>query len=238
MSKVQIIRRSAVRNTVLVWLLATLAIVIAGVRLKYYSMPDFWVNIVAGIHTGLFDVLLIGIFVLWLNQRDESQLETRMEIKRNREELDFWRSDGSIVATKRNMVSIKHLNEFGVYEMNLSDCALYGQDLSEAILTASNMEGMTAWDANFASADLRRVKLNKADLRRTNFTRANLEGAELRNAVLTRADFQNANIKAVDFTDANVSNVTWKHAIYDRRTKFPFDFDKSDLLSDDQSSAQ
>jgi hypothetical protein len=204
---------------------------------QYYQEKEFWLNIGAGIHTGLFDVLLIGVLVLWLNQRAESRLETRMAIKRNEEELDFWRNDGSIVASKRNKVSIQHLNEFGVYELNLSDCVLYSQDLSKVILIGSNMEGLTAWDASFVEADLRRVRLNKADLRRTNFTGANLEGAELRNAALMRADFQNANIKAADFTDANVSDVIWKRAIYDRRTKFPSGFDKSDLVSDDESSS-
>ena len=223
-------KNKPIRNTLLVCALAAVVIFWATNRLGYYASKDFWQNLVAGMHNTLFDVLLISVLLLWLNKRSEA----RIEIQRYREEIDAWKSEGTSIALKRIPISIKRLNEQGICDMDLSDGNLQGVNLSGLLLAQSNLSGGNLYEAKFDSADLSGAILIEANLKNTIFTNAILCGATLRKANLQRADMQWANIKGADFTYANVAGVNWKNALYDGKTKFPYDFDKSNMIYFDE----
>ena len=224
------IKNKPIRNTLLVCALAAVVIFWTTKKLGYYTQTDFWQNLVAGMHNTLFDVILISVLLLWLNKRSE----TRIEIQRYREEIDAWKSEASSIALKRIPISIKRLNEQGIYDMDLSDGNLQGVNLSGLLLAQSNLSGGNLYEAKFEGTDLSDAILIEANLKNTNFTNAILCGATLRKANLQRADMQWANIKGADFTYANVAGVNWKNALYDGKTKFPYDFDKTNMIYFDE----
>jgi hypothetical protein len=72
--------------------------------------------------------------------------------------------------------------------------------------------------------------MDEINLKEAVLTAADLRRARLRGAKLEYADLQGADLRGADFTNANISNVTWKGAIYDVETRFPYDFDKSEMV--------
>src|SRR5262245_2745077 len=206
-------KNSPVLNTLLACGLAAVVIFSITYKLNYYYSPDFWQNLVAGIHNTLFDVVFIGVLIFWLNKR----VETRIEIQRYLEEIDVWRNDGSPMAIKKNLTSIRRLNEHGVYNIDLSKTILQGIDLTEIKLPESNLSEAECFMTIFQNANLNRTTLDRANLRQAVVIRADLSGASLRGTVLEYADLQEANLKGADFTNANISNAIWRMAIYDKK---------------------
>jgi hypothetical protein len=220
------IKGSPIRNTLLTWFVAAAVIFVLTSGKGYYPDHSFWVSLVAGLHNTLFDLLIIGVLIYWLNKR----VETRIEVQRYKEEIDTWRNDGSLMAKRRNQASIRRLTEYGVYDIDLSRSSLQQLDLTGVVLRECNLSDAQCYRIVLKDADLRNAIIDRADLKGATLTGANLSGASLRNAVLEYAHLQGANLKGSDLTDANVSNVIWKQAQYDDTTKFPYDFDKSEMV--------
>ena len=214
-------------NTLIAWLLVAIGIFCVTFFLGEYQKPGFTQSLLAGFHNTLFDILLIGVLLYWLEKRSEK----RHEIQRHRDLLDLWRGDASALAIKNNLASIRRLNEYGVFKMDLSDCVLQGSDLSELNLSSSNLSEAQCYKTDFSDADLSNAVLDKANLRNAFLSKAILTNASLRGAVLENAKLQNANLAGADFSGAIVSNATWDDAIFDERTILPIDLDRSIMKS-------
>lgn len=214
-------------NTLIAWFFVAIGIFWWTYIRGDYGQDAFVQNLLAGFHNTLFEILLIGVFVYWLNQR----YENRHEIQRQKDLLDLWRRDGSAIAIKNNQASIRRLNECGVSEIDLSACVLQGSDLSTLNLSRSNLSEAQCYKTEFKETDLSNAILDKANLRNANLTQAILENAKLRGTVLENAVLQNAKLAGADFSGAIVPNVDWTDAIYDDRTILPIDLDRSLLKS-------
>jgi hypothetical protein len=209
--------------TLIACLLAAIGIFAVTFIRGEYGRPDFWQNLLAGFHNTLFDILLISVFIYWLNDR----YEKRHEIQRQRDLLDLWRGDASAVAIKNNLASIRRLNECDVYDIDLSDCVLQGTDLRGLKLTKSNLSEAQCYGTNFTEVDLSNAILDKANLRNAFLSNAILTNAKLRGTILENAKLQNADLTGADFSGAIVPKVTWDDAIYDQTTILPIDLDRS-----------
>jgi len=226
MSRPSKIRNDPIRNTLIAWALAAAGLFTITYKIGYYHSSDFWKNLVSGIHNTLFDILFIGVLIFWLNRRGE----VRIEIQRHREEIDLWRNDDSVMARKKNLISIRRLNEQGVYEIDLSNSGLQQVDLTGVKLIGSDLSQAQCYKALFKGADFRSALMDEINLKEAVLTAADLRRARLRGAMLEYADLQGADLRGADFTNANISNVTWKGAIYDVETRFPYDIDKSEMV--------
>ncbi|MCG3145099.1 MAG: hypothetical protein HONDAALG_02640 [Gammaproteobacteria bacterium] len=220
------IRNNPIRTTLLAWGLAAAGLCSITYKVGYYHSGDFWKNLVSGIHNTLFDILFIGILIFWLNRRGE----VRIEVQRHREEIDLWRNDDSVMARKKNLISIRRLNEQGVYEIDLSNSGLQQVDLTGVKLIRSDLTQARCYKALFKDADFRYAIMDEINLKEAVLTTADLRRARLWGAMLEYADLQEADLRGADLTNANISNVIWKGAIYDNETKFPYDFDKSEMV--------
>ena len=210
-------------NTLLAWLLAAIVIFLISYKRGDYGDEDFWNNLLAGLHNTLFDLLLISVLIFWLNRRGEK----RLEIHRYQEQLDLWRNVGSLTAIRNNLMSIRRLNECGVYHINLTNCVLDGIDLTRINLSGSNLSEAQCFETIFKNTDLSNATLDKANLTRADLSEAILIGAKLRGADLEYANLGKATLSGADFSGAITSNVTWLDATYDDKTIFPFEVDKS-----------
>lgn len=226
MTRQRKVKGSLIRNTLVTWAFAAASIFVVTYNLGYYHTIDLWKNLIAGIHNTLFDILFIGVLIYWLNKR----VETRIEIQRYKEEIDIWRNDSSLMARRKNQISIRRLSEYGAYDIDLSGSGLQQVDLTGIILPESNLSEAQCYRTSFKDADLRNAIIDGANLKEAILTRANLSNASLKHTTLEYADLQGANLQGSDLTGANISNVLWKEAVYDDRTKFPHDFDKSEMI--------
>jgi uncharacterized protein YjbI with pentapeptide repeats len=127
-------------------------------------------------HGIVLDILVIGLFILWLNKLGEKRLEN----KRYQEEIDDFRHWNSEEAAHRIVGSIKRLNKNGISNIDLSSCYL-----AHMILPGTNLQR-----ANLREANLQGAGLGGANLRGAHLGWANLRGADLRWADLEGADLQ------------------------------------------------
>ena len=143
-------------------------------------------------HGMLFDILIIGCGLLWLNSKGENYLQNQRYLN----EIDDFRGWESEEAARRTRGNILRLNKNGVTKIPLNDCFLRRADLRKANLHDALLRG-----ANWAEACLAEANLSNAVLRGTNLHKADLRGANLENATLVGANLTQAR--------------------YDSRTKFP-----------------
>jgi hypothetical protein len=140
--------RDPVRTAVGVLVLTTC--VVAMLSFRNYRDGEFWNNVLVEAHGMLLDILVLGIFVLWLDQRrDEAFLSQRYQ-----EEIDDFRNWKSEEATHRIVGNIHRLVKLGVTEIDLYNCYLKNANLREA-----NLERSRLWGADLGNANLRGVNL-------------------------------------------------------------------------------
>jgi len=161
------------------------AVIVIGASWQYWTTDfrEFLKNVAVEAHGMVFDLIVIGWLILWLNKR----AERRMDIRRYKEEIDDYRNWKQEEASHRIAGIIKRLNKNGVTQINLSKCFLKGADLI---------------GANLSNANLCLANLSKANLRKANLLSADLLSADLSDAVLYRADLRNANLSNADLRGA------------------------------------
>ena len=145
----------------------------------------FWGNILVEAHGMLFDLLVIGVFILWLNRLGER----RQTIQRYREEIEDYLGWNEKEATYRIVGNIRRLNRESVSDIALSQAYLQGAKLGGADLHKADL-----WGANLHGAILLATDLCEADLIGANLRGANLHGAGLRGAKLGGARYNDETI--------------------------------------------
>jgi BTB/POZ domain-containing protein KCTD9 len=131
-------------------------VVVASLTIAFYSYDgEFLKNVLVEAHGILLDILVIGIFILWLNRKGEKQLENR----RYREEIDDFRGWNSDEAGYRIAGNVRRLNRNGITKIQLDRCHLVkvdlgGADLSHASLTEANLNRASPGGANLIGTNL------------------------------------------------------------------------------------
>ncbi len=192
------------------------AFVVVPISLPFYLNDpwNFLENIAAEAHGMVFDLLVIGWFMLWLNRLAERRLRT----SRYLEEIDDYLGWHSPEATHRIVGNIRRLNRNGIRTgFKLTEAFLKGANLSGAFLEESDL-----WGANLRTAQLHGTRLNGsnlagADLQQADLTGAVLAEADLRGANLTEADLERAFLEKADlrgatFTGADLQFASLPHA--------------------------
>jgi hypothetical protein len=204
-----------IKLAVLIFLLAFTIITILSFR--FYGLA-FYENILVEAHGMLFDLLIIGVFVYWLN----SLGERRQTIERYREEIEDYLGWQEAEATYRIVGNIRRLNREGVSdillrEANLGGADLLGVTLVEANLKGANLKGANLGEATLRAADLGRANLGEAtlvsvDLEKADLGEANLAGANLFSANLAGANLFSANLKGTNLFSANLKRANLRGA--------------------------
>jgi BTB/POZ domain-containing protein KCTD9 len=175
----------------LVFVAFTFIVIPASIPFWLHDPFDFAMEIMAEAYGTLFDLLIIGWFLMWLSKRAERYMLQR----RYREEIEDFLGWKSHEATHRIGGNIRRLNRGGVREdFRLTEAYLSGANLTGALLKSSDMWG----------SDLSGALLGGADLRASNIGGANLENAILEHADLSEADLRGANLKDADLERANL----------------------------------
>ena len=137
------------------------SILVIGLSWKYYlaDFEGFFTNVLVEAHGMLFDILIIGILLFWLNQNGE----IRQEIRTYQNEIDDFRLWRSEEAAFRTVGNIRRLNRHEVFEINLANCHLQKTNLSYVNLTGSNLNS-----ANLSNCSLIEINFENARLNQTN----------------------------------------------------------------------
>lgn len=217
------LERLAADNPVLlafiVFLTATVIVIPASLHYYIDETDAFLMNVMAEAHGTVFDLLIIGWFLLWVNKL----AERRVRNNRYREEIDDYLGWKSPEATHRIAGNIRRLNRSGVRErMRLTEAYLFGANLGgaqlkEADLWGANLEGANLREAALEGANLAGASLEGADLERANLKNADLRGvsltsADLQYAILTGGNLERANLTGANLRGANLEGANLRGA--------------------------
>lgn len=195
------------------------ALIVMTLSVPFY-MENFWNflgNILIEAHGLLFDLLVLGVFVLWLQKLGKLELIVR----RYREEIEDYLGWNDERAMYKILANIKRLNRHNITNITLTEAFLKNAYLVKADLMEANLE----------AADLRDAYLMDTDLTNANLIGANLMGANLTDSNLTGADLSSADLRGAKL-GSNLSDANLKNAIYDKMTKWPegFDYEKAGAI--------
>ncbi|PZR30325.1 MAG: pentapeptide repeat-containing protein [Azospira oryzae] len=180
-------------------------ILVIGLSLRYYiyEFDTFWPQILAEAHGMIFDIAIIGILILWLNQNGE----IRQRIRTYKDEIDDFRLWESEEAAFRTVGNLKRLNRHKIHEINLVNCYLARTNLNYVNLKASNMNS-----ANISNSSLIETNLENTRLNQTNFENSNLNSANLKSAYASGANFKDAFLIKAQFDGAFLIKTSFKNA--------------------------
>ena len=218
-----------------VWLafmvfLGTSAIVVPiSIPFWVASASGFSMNIMSEAYGTLFDLLIIGWLLLWLNNLADRR-QRKMRYREEIEDALGWRSP---VASHRIVSNVRRLNRSGVTKdielpeaylkgaslenVRLNDSNLWGANLDEAALRQAQLSGSILAGAHFENADLESARFEGADLRgakmgKADMERAHFEDADLRGADLEEADLQYATLDGIGLERAALSGTNLRGA--------------------------
>ncbi len=186
--------------------LGVVLVIVVGISLSHYNAA-FWRDILIEAHGMLLDILIFGIFLLWLNQKRDGKLV----LQKYHEEIDDMRGWASEMAARRIRGNIRRLNKNRVTQIDLAKCYLRGVDLQDVCLERStlrqaDLEKAQLAESNLGRADLDGANLQGANLQKSYLWKASLQSADLRVADLEGADLWDANLTEADLRGANLAD--------------------------------
>jgi hypothetical protein len=182
------------------YVFALVTVIVIAISFRLYN-KEFFEGVLVEAHGMLFDLLVIGVFVLWLNKLGER----RLTIRRYREEIEDFLGWDSDEAMHRIAGNIKRLNREGVTKIWLVRAYLPRANLSLADLRDTNLRGAQLTKADLSGAQLDNADLHEANLRRADLIGADLIGADLRDANLRGADLAGADLRGAKYNE----NTAW-----------------------------
>lgn len=225
-----------------VFVLVTLIVVPASLPFYLGDTYNFLENIMAEAHGMIFDLLVIGWFILWLNKR----AERRLTLRGYEDEIENFLRWESPEAMHRIVGNVRRLNRAGKSAIHLEHAYLRGAHLAgadlcgarlrHAVLAGANLEAAVLRDADLVEANLELAKLVATDARGARLMHANLQGAfldgaDLREAYLKCANLQGAFLRHADLRGAHLGEVVVRGAVLegvDLRGAFLGDVDLAD----------
>lgn len=203
-----------------VFLLNAAIVIPISIPFFYRHTTDFALNVMSEAYGTLFDLLIIGWLLLWLNKL----ADRRQRKVRYREEIEDVLGWQSPEAAHRIASNIRRLNRTGVtQDINLTEAYL-----REASLEGARLDGADLWGGNLESAKLREATLicanlagahfKDADMESANLREADLRGADLQYVDLERAILEEANLGGADLTGADLQYSTLRRATVERAT--------------------
>ncbi len=198
---------SVLENPILTsfFVLIVLTNLVVFLSFPYYlrDFRSYYGELLIEAHGMLFDILIIGILIFWLNKNGEK----RQRIKTYKDEIDDFRLWKSEEAAFRIVGNLKRLNRNKIHNLNLVECFLPKTNLNYTCLSGSNLNS-----ANLNGSFLIESDLNSSRLNQTNFENANLNQASLRGAYASGANFKDSFLIKADFQNAFLIKTNFRNA--------------------------
>lgn len=225
------IKPSEIGIGVLVFILASLVVILGTVAFFSYDQSMIE-GIAVEAHGMLFDLLVIGVFTLWLNIRLQKS-KTNSDYLEQIDDFRTWRSEE---ASYRIAGIIRRLSNNKHHRIDLYQCRIRSVQLRDVYIKSSN-----CWAVNFTDSNLKKVQFDKCKMKGAGFNRAigselsflncflliskfdlcKMNGAVFAGSNLDRASFQGATVKNANFKccslvdtvfdDADISGANFKN---------------------------
>jgi uncharacterized protein YjbI with pentapeptide repeats len=228
-------RRVVMKAPIFVFLcVSTVVILITGTWpfLSGVVLPDttwglyskeFFEHLLAEAHGALFDLLVVGILVLWLERRHAQGKQVK-ELERTIADLRYYRGSD---ASYRTYGIIRKLVDLGRHAIDLPEGDMHELRVEALQLNGSNVRAVNFSNSRlircefvncecdaviFAGAELRETRFTDVRLRRSKFQGAQLKGFDFSSCVIENADFTNADLSSAIFRGVDCRGVSFKNA--------------------------
>jgi BTB/POZ domain-containing protein KCTD9 len=210
-----------IRTSLFLFFVCLLVVIILTISTtsKGYS-KDFYENILVEAHGMLFDILILGVLLYWMNKFGEKH----REIEKLKDELHYYCEYNQPEATFHVSKIIRQLNKLGVYDITLVRVFLEEASLLGNTFDGSKFIGNWLNKAFFHTGEFTNCSFVKSECVFTNFTEAELSFCKFIDCDLNMADFTDASLHKVEFTDCNLAATLFANA-----TLSYCDFSKSTL---------
>ena len=183
----------------------------------------FWENVLVEAHGLVFEILVLGVILLWLDSRRQKNENIRKNIE-SLWDINFL-SEPEFIG--RKLGNLKRLNDAGVNNINVTNLLLKNVEVKGIIFNKSKIFGIKfvscrLFDVNFIECKMnscnfsrsvfKRCKLSNSYLKSANFSESKMIGLDLKKSNLLRANFISANLESADLREANLERVTFKDA--------------------------
>lgn len=176
-------------------------VLITGITGYYHYYSDrFRENLLVEAHGTLMDILLLGVFVVWLQQKGS----TRISNERYIEEIDDFRKWDNEIAARKIRGNIRRLNSNGITCIDLNNCCLKGMDLAGVTLEESEF-----WGADLSMADMRDAILCNSSFEDANLSDINLLNSNLSGSSMLRVKIDDADLRGADFSKTRILNTSF-----------------------------
>ena len=196
---------------------------------------DFWENVLVEAHGMIFDILIIGVIVVWLDTRRTNHNEKKSMLN----ELSDMSYLDLPEVNHRKVGMMHRLNNLGVITFNIEGLILTNVRIKRLRFEGSNFSFLKTIDssisgtefietslfrADFSEADIKSTRFISCEMKKAvfikskangvDFSNSNLERAKFMNAHLKNAIFKGCNLREVNFESANLRNANLKGASY------------------------
>ncbi len=176
---------------------------------------EFYENILVEAHGMLFDILILGAFVFWINKRGDKV----REIKRLENELKYYIEYTRPEATFHVSKIITQLNDLGVYKLNLIRVYLEGASMLCARFEDTQFIGNWLSRAFFHEGIFEKCFFHRSECNETNFELAEItecrfidcsfDATKFKETVFSAVQFEGCDFRSADFTEANLYSCTF-----------------------------
>lgn len=196
---------------------------------------DFWENVLVEAHGMVFDILIIGVIVVWLDTRRTTYNEKKSMLN----ELSDMSYLDLPEVNHRKVGMIHRLNNLGVMTFNVEELILTKVRIKGLHSDSSNLNylktvgssisgtdfiGTSLFRADFSEAEIKSTKFISCEMKKAVFINSKVQGVDFSNSNLERArfmntDLQNAifkgcNLREANFENANLRNANLKGALH------------------------
>lgn len=191
------------------------------ISMDYYGPRSFTENLLAEAHGVLIDILMLGVIIVWLQQKGNQKLLA----KRYQEEIDDFRNWKAEEAARRIRGNIKRMNEIGIGAIDLSNCYLRNMDMRRCKLDGANL-----WKSDLSFCDLRNTSVQNAYMEETNLYSANISDSVFKGSLMWKADLKNADMRNTVFINASMQDSKMNESDLENS-----DFENADLRNADMT---
>ena len=182
--------------------LVLVTVIVVSISMPYYlnEFHTFFGQVLSEAHGMIFDILIIGILIFWLNKTGEK----RSRIRTYKDEIDDFRLWESEEAAFRTVGNIKRLNRHKLYNINLAHSYLVKTNLNYVKLIGANLNYANLFNSAMIDVDLENARLNQTNfencnMNQSNFSKAYANGAIFKDAYLIKANFEKAFLIKADW---------------------------------------
>lgn len=178
---------------------------------------NFWEGVLVEAHGLLFEILVIGLILLWLDSRRQKT----EYIEKNLENLWDLNTLQENEVIKKKMGSVKRLNDAKVFKIDVTDLLIVDVNIKNFVFKESKLFGLKLKNCKIFDLELTKSKVNSGEFSDSSFKRCNLSGSDFKNADFSNAkiigiNLQKANLLRAKFTSANLETADLRGANLDK----------------------